>query len=234
MTIAQKSFFENPVPRPGSYHQPAIFLLDISESMGWETNEDIVPIDELNEGLQSFIDSWKDDELGEVIDISLVTFNDRAQVVQDFMPAQAMRSITFEAKGRTALGAAINLALDKATEYKNKLKHEGVDYYRPWIICISDGAPTDTAVVTSAAQRLKAAEDANQVVAYCIGVDGFDGNKMSEIFNPYRILVLRDFDFSELFVFLRNSMVVSVSQAEATGKIEVPLPDAIETFTFNV
>lgn len=46
------------------------------------------------------------------VDITIIEFNETAQVVQDFTPISQMQPVTLSAKRGTAMGAGINLTVD--------------------------------------------------------------------------------------------------------------------------
>ena len=215
------------IPEAGKIHQPVVLMLDTSESMGWNKGGSSLPIDELNAGVRAFLQSWSDHEIGKVVDIAVVEFDCNAKIVQGFQSAASINALPpFTAIGTTALGAALNLSLDLIEDYKGRLHASGTEYHRPWIVCITDGTPTDLNVVAGATQRLRAMESRRGVVGYCVGVEGFDAGKMAEIFEKENILVLKNYNFNALFEFLHNS-IVEVSQPDGGTEVQVSLPDDV-------
>ena len=101
------------------------------------------------------------------------------------------------------MGKAIELALDLIEDRKAIYRNNGIQYYRPWIFLITDGAPTDQ--WSLAAQRVKQAEAENRVLFFSVGVQGADMEKLKQISNNPPVL-LNGLDFRELFQWLSNSM----------------------------
>ena len=65
---------------------------------------------------------------------------------------------TLIASGSTPMGEALERAIDRVAARKRRYKEAGVQYYRPWLLLITDGAPTDD--WQSAAQSVRAGEAA--------------------------------------------------------------------------
>jgi len=218
----------------GRIHQPVVLMLDTSESMGWGTAP--YKIDQLNAGLQAFLHSWRGHELGTIIDVAIVSYNCAPSLVHNFHPvAEIADPAPLQAAGTTAMGAALNYSLDLVDDYKQRLKMAGVEYRCPWIVCITDGEPTDRAEVQQATARLKAQEARQATMGYCFGVDGFSASKMAETFDKERILYLKNHNFNELFEFLHNSLVVT-SRADGGSTVGVALTPSLQqpdTFTFQ-
>jgi len=119
-------------------HVATILLLDTSGSMHGDK------IDALNEGLRNFKTSVESDELAKMrVDLAVVTFNDRVDVIHNFSSIENFEPSTLSANGSTSMGDAILKAAEMIEERKKQYKDNGVDYYRPWIFMITDGEPTD-------------------------------------------------------------------------------------------
>jgi uncharacterized protein YegL len=65
------------------------------------------------------------------------------------------------------MGAGIEKALDMIEARNAIYRASGVAYYRPWLLIITDGAPTDD--VSRAGQRIEEAEGKRKVP--CIGIE---------------------------------------------------------------
>ena len=203
-------FPDNPEPRC-----PCVLLVDVSTSMYGD------PINELNEGLVLFKEELNKDQLASLrVEVAVITFGSTAEVVQDFVTADRFEPPTLVANGTTMMSAGINLALDKIEERKQVYRDNGIDYYRPWLFLITDGAPTEPPdVVNAASERLKQAEDENRVAAFSVGVMDADMPMLMEI-SPRRPLMLQGLEFQGMFVWLSQSMS-RVSGSQTDDKIDL-------------
>lgn len=211
MPIGLPEFADNPENRC-----PVVLLLDISGSMAGE------PIQELNKGIQAFRDEIsKDTQASLSVEISIITFGDTVSLAQDFITVDQFKPPTLAAGGLTPMGEAIELALDSIEKRKQIYKQNGINYYRPWIVLITDGAPTDE--WENAAARIKQAEAQRRCIFFAVGVEGADLYQLKQIAAPERPPVkLYGLDFRELFVWLSHS-TRTVSATGQTGEV-VALP----------
>ena len=189
-------FAENPEPRC-----PCVLVVDVSSSMYG------AKMDQLNSGMVTFAQELKADQLASLrTEVAIVTFGSGAEMPQDFVTADQFSPPTLVANGVTEMSAGINLALDKIEERKQMYRDNGIDYYRPWLFLITDGAPTESHdVVNSASARLKQAESEKRVAAFSVGVEGADMGLLTEI-SPRRPLMLKGMEFSSMFIWLSQSM----------------------------
>lgn len=212
-------------------HVACVFLLDTSGSM---SNNDA--IGKLNEGLRIFKeqtvnDSRFDEHTKACIDVAIISFGPTVKVIQDFMPVNEMTPPTLTANGGTPMGGALNMALDMITQQKEKYNFNGTPYFRPWVICITDGEPNDS--YQAAAQRLKQMEDNKKVLGYCVGVENFNKNIITNIFNSNRIFELDNLNFPALFEFFSGSLSV-VRNSDANGSsVEVEVSKDIHKISLE-
>ena len=198
-------FAENPEPRC-----PCVLVVDVSSSMYG------APIDALNEGLERFTEELNNDPLASLrVEVAIVTFGSTAEVAQDFVTADQLKAPTLVADGLTMMSSGINLALEKIEDRKQMYRDNGIDYYRPWLFLMTDGAPTEEpALVNAAAANLKKADSEKRVAAFSVAVAGADMATLAEI-SPRRPLALRGLEFSSMFVWLSQSMSrVSASRTD--------------------
>lgn len=202
-------FVDNPEPRC-----PCILLLDTSGSMQGEK------IAHLNEGLRVFAEELKSDSMAaKRVEVAIITFGP-VNEVQPFVTADTFAPFELTTTGDTPMGAAILKAISALNERKQTYRTNGVNYYRPWIFMITDGAPTDN--VGAACAAIKEGEDKKAFAFYAVGVDQADMERLKTIAvrAPLR---LRGLSFRELFVWLSNSLGgVSRSQLGETVPVANP------------
>jgi uncharacterized protein YegL len=199
---------------------PCLLALDVSSSMAG------APIEELNSGLEAFEQDIKQDELAALrCEVAIVAFGGSATLVQDFVSVSEFTAPKLAATGDTPLGGAILLALDTLRARKDAYKRTDVNYTRPWLIVISDGAPTDDGVWQPAVERLRQEESAKGVVVYPVGVQGADMGTMARLSAFNAPQVLQGLKFREFFRWLSVSQK-TVSTARPGGSVQVPSQQA--------
>lgn len=114
---------------------PVILLADVSGSMGVDGK-----IQSLNHAVREMIHAFQDEsDLRAEIHVSIITFGGQSQVHMPLGPARNASWSDLGASGGTPMGAAFDLARqlveDKATVPGRA--------YRPTIVLVSDGQPTD-------------------------------------------------------------------------------------------
>ena len=187
---------------------PCILLLDTSGSMGG------MPIQQLNEGVQTLKNELIQDSLAtKRVEISVVTFGpvnleSDFQTIDNFYPQQ------LEANGDTPIGAAVALAVDLVTKRKQVYKENGVGYYKPWIILITDGAPTDN--WANAVQLIKEGEAKNAFAFFAIGVESANMEVLNKL-SVRTALKLKGLMFREFFLWLSSSMKMVSSKNPGTS-----------------
>lgn len=177
----------------------------------------------LNSGLSAFQDAILQDEQAALrVDVAIVSFGP-VELVQDFVTIDHFVPPTLTAQGLTPMGEALTYALDLLEDRKQTYRSNGIQYYRPWVFLITDGAPNPTSPWPQAAQRLREAEAQRKLSFFAVGVQGADMNTLSQIAPVERPpLVLNGLDFRSMFLWLSDSMV-RVSSSTVGGDM-VALP----------
>lgn len=177
---------------------PCLLLLDTSWSMRGQA------IDELNAGLEEFKADIMEDPLArERVEVAIVTFGERAELVQDFETADAFVPPKLEASGRTPLGSALTLGLDALRARKARFKDNNINYFRPWLFVISDGEPTDAWEASAA--RLVQEEAAGGVVVFAVAVEGANVEVLRALCGTNAPVRLKGLKFREFFRWLSQS-----------------------------
>lgn len=202
-------FAKNPEPRC-----PVILLLDNSFSMSGE------PIQELNQGVVVFKENILKDETAALrVEIAIISFGDKPTLVQNFITVDEFPPPQLTATGRTPMGKAIELALDHLEERKLTYRNNGIAYYQPWVLLITDGEPTDE--YKNAAQKVRKAAGDRKLSFYAIAVKNANIKKLREI-APLDTppLPLDGLKFKELFKWLSDS-VKQTSRQKIGEQIEL-------------
>jgi len=188
-------FAVNPEPRCA-----CVVLVDCSGSMQG------APIQAVNEGLKRFADESKGNPLAaKRVEVAVVSFNSTVKVLQSFVTVDQFQAPIVEATGQTNMGSGIEKALDMLAIRKSEYDAGNVLRYRPWIIMITDGSPTD--VIDRAIQRVHEAENNKGVAFFAVGVEGADMACLERIAHPERRpMKLQGLKFVELFVWLSKSL----------------------------
>lgn len=206
------SFAENPDPRC-----PCVLLLDVSGSM------EGAAIAELNAGVSAYKDELAADSLAaKRVEVAVVTFGGEVKTVNDFNAVGEFRPPALEADGDTPMGEAILRAIEMLQARKTVYKQNGVQFYRPWLFLITDGAPTDE--WKAAAEKVKEGEAARAFAFFAVGASGanFEVLRQISVREPLKLDGLR---FRDLFVWLSNSQR-AVSRSKTTEEVPLENPAA--------
>jgi uncharacterized protein YegL len=194
MPVGLPEFVENPENRC-----PVILLLDTSLSMEGE------PVHALMRGVRVFKEEvHRDTKASLSVEVAIISFGP-IELLQDFVTVEQFVPPILTAEGFTPMGEAINYAIDVLEHRKEIYKENGIQYYRPWIFLITDGAPTDA--WEQAAERLHAAEEKGKLCFFAVAVEGADIQTLQKISPPQRPpVLLNGLDFQSLFIWLSSSM----------------------------
>lgn len=114
---------------------PVILLADVSGSMGVAGK-----IQALNHAVREMIETFQDEsDLRAEIQVSVITFGGQSRVHLPLSPARAASWSDLGANGGTPMGAAFEL-VRQMVEDKTTVPGRA---YRPTIVLVSDGQPTD-------------------------------------------------------------------------------------------
>lgn len=200
---------DNPEPRC-----PCVLLLDVSGSMSG------APIRELNDGLAQFKREIDSDPLARRrVEVCIVTFGP-VELVQSFVTVDGFFPPVLHSRGDTPMGAAIGEALRLLEERKSEYRRNAIEYYKPWVFLITDGAPTDS--WHGAAVQVHAAEDKKSLAFFAVGVQGANFDILGQIATRTP-MKLKGLAFRELFLWLSNSMR-SVSRSTPGTAVALPSP----------
>ena len=159
LRISDEDLLENPTSRV-----PVVLCLDTSTSMAGE------PIRELADGVELFYQSVFDHEVARFsAEIAVVTFGcDGVRRAVDFGPVEEPPQLDLRAGGNTPMGRGVGAALDMLEERKQAYRSAGVDYFQPWMVLMTDGAPTDS--IDGAISRVVKLVESKRLTVFPIGI----------------------------------------------------------------
>lgn len=218
----QRSFdelFGDSVSVVGEPHLACVLLLDISGSMHGE------PIENLCQAIERFKTQVCKDEIARKrVDVAIVSFADKAQVVSDFVPIEKLESVQLNAYGMTNMAEGIDMAIDLVKNRNRFYQQLGVPFFKPWIFMITDGMSTsygeDMQRVAERIAKEETAGSSGKLKFWALGLGNYDSREMFRL--TKRVIELRNHDFTGIFDWLSDSMT-AISQS--TVGETVPLPD---------
>ncbi|MBE2213961.1 MAG: VWA domain-containing protein [Opitutaceae bacterium] len=187
----------NPQPRCA-----CALVLDTSGSMEGEA------IYELQEALHAFFTEMADDPVCQLsVEPAVITCGGTAQLARPFtslLDFDKNSLLLLEADGATPLGAALDLAIDQVLERRRDYRRCGLQAYRPVIVAMTDGQPTDS--WERAAARLRALKDHVFLIVVATGPSA-NMAILNEIAQPERPpLLLSGISFQSLFRLVSDSL----------------------------
>jgi len=203
---------ENPEPRV-----PCCLILDVSTSMEGE------PIEQLNDALRYFKQDLESDSLAiKRVEVMVVTFGARVEVLTDFQTVEQFHPPVLEASGSTPMGQAVRIAMEQIELRKEEYRRNGVAYYRPWLFLITDGEPDLNTGWETVAMKAKQEDLKKSFAMFCIGVHGANLENLRK-FSNREPLMLDGLKFRELFLWLSRSMK-SVSRSNPGEQVHLTDP----------
>ncbi len=212
--MSNNDLFQNPSPRCA-----CMLVLDTSGSMSG------APIQELNQGLQAFVEAVQEDEMSAYsVEVGVISAGGTVREELSFTTANTIREVSpLVADGITPLGAAVELALRRLEERKATYKRAGVAYYQPWLVIISDGEPTDS--WQAVAQQTSALSQQRKLVVMPVGVSQANMAILGQ-FSSRPAKHLAGLKFREFFEWLSASMSRVSASNSTSSAVALPATDS--------
>ena len=211
-------FADNPEPRC-----PCVLLLDVSGSMTGSR------IQAVNDGIKAFSEEVTADSLTALrAEIAVVAFNHEVRVIQDFVTAGEFQPPTLSAAGGTSIAGALNHGLEMIEERKRAYRTNGIAYYRPIVMLLTDGYPEhDTPeAIQEATERVREAEQDRHAAVFSFGIDDdADIPTLSSMMAPHRpAKPLHQAQLNGIFQWLSNSLS-QISSSQVGDRLTLPSQD---------
>lgn len=180
---------------------PCCVVADTSGSMSG------TPINELNAGLKQLGDFVREDALAaRSAEICVVSAGEPLVVAVPFTPAAHFHPPMLQADGGTPLAEAIVLAITATEERIRRYNHFDFDWYRPWVLVISDGMANQSSAIPVAIREVRRVENARLMSIFAVGTNRDAVLRLNK-FSVRPAEELDGFDFSKLFRWLSEHII---------------------------
>ena len=200
---------------------PVALVVDVSGSMQGD-------IGMLNAAIEKFRRTVLADPVAtRRVEVALVAFNHQTEVRREFCSIDEFNPGPLTAGGGTKMCEAVNRALDMIEDRKATYRDNGVGYFRPWMVILTDGMMGDAHEVPATARRVRETEKAKGVTAFAIlnGAAKYDGTRAQMRQVTDRIQPMKTAAYDELLEWLANSME-AVANSTPGDKMKLEDPSA--------
>ena len=193
-------------------HVACCLLVDTSGSMNSNGK-----INQLNAALRDFRETVCADPLSRMrVDICVIAFASDATIVTPFCPITQFVPPTLTAHGETCMAKGIRFALEAVHEQVSKYHAAGVECFKPFVLMITDGYPTDE---TAGIENLIAARESQgrygHLRFHAFGVKGANMDLLARL--TKRVLAIDKNAFNEIFNWASRTMqIISHSRTSDT------------------
>jgi uncharacterized protein YegL len=205
---------------------PTVLLLDTSGSMKEAPDgADMPRIDQLNRGLELFKEEVMEKTHAQRrVDLSVITFGGGVEVVDEFTQVKNWTPPSLNPGGKTPMGDAIEIAIDRVENVKSTYSTEGISYNRPILWLLTDGKPSDMEEGDQrwdiVERQLEVGTDKDKFIFFALGMGDADVERLSRLAEGTGkpALKMKPGQFSEFFNFVSNSLE---SHSEASGDFDI-------------
>lgn len=208
-----------------------VLLLDVSFSMEGKR------IKSLQAGIEAFHKEIMEDQTSRNrLEIAVLSYGQNVEVLQQPALVDDFKMPELETTGSTSMGKGIDEAIEIVEARKSWYKMTGQPYYRPWIINITDGEPTDIPNIELKGNEIRSNIENKNFFFFNVGVEDASMSTLeklsSEQMPPAKLDGLK---FAEFFQWLSASIqIVAASIDTETESVNLPSPSNwMEGFKIN-
>jgi uncharacterized protein YegL len=203
----------NPSPRI-----PICLCIDLSRSMLHFNRIGLI-----KDGIISLYEELKKDfQISNSAEVAIVTFNNEAELLENFETVSEKKIPNFTVSGNTALGKGVNLSINVLEERKKLYKENGVEYYQPWLIIFTDGASygESRTILQQAQNKCFGLEYSKKLVVLPISVGSQAKKEELQKFTSKKnaVIEVEGAQFEKFFKFISQSVYEIV---QSSGKAEI-------------
>lgn len=217
----KKAFEFNDLIINPSARVPVCLCLDMSGSMNASCGG-VTKLKLLEQGLRNLYEDLKNDENARnCADISIVTFNNDAQVVEDFSGVRNQPSVhNFVANGMTEMGKGVNKALSLLDIRQDEYRSSGREFYKPWLFLMTDGNDNGDSLELQLAQkdvnnRIKNRQLTFIPVGFGDKSDFSSNNKLNNFSDTVKAIRYDSIRYADFFKWISKS-IIGVSNSRTT------------------
>ena len=208
-----------------------VLLLDVSYSMSGKK------LQSLQHGIETFHKEISDDPTTQNrLEIAIITYGSEVTVIQQPAFVDNFEMPVLKPMGSTYMGKAIDEAIELVEARKSWYKLTGQPYYRPWIINMTDGEPTDIPNIDDKGSQIKKHVNDKNFFFFNVGEKGASMKVLEKLSsNQMPPAKLDGLKFAEFFQWLSASIqIVAASSDAQTDSVDLPSPsDWMEGFKIN-
>lgn len=208
-----------------------VLLLDVSFSMSGKR------IKSLQAGIESFHKEIMEDQTSRNrLEVAILTYGEYVKVLQQPALVDDFEIPKLVSTGSTSMGKGIEDAIEIVEARKSWYKMTGQPYYRPWIINITDGEPTDMPNIQDVGDQLRENIKNKNFFFFNVGVEDASMTILEKLSSkempPAKLEGLK---FAEFFKWLSASIqIIAASADKETESVNLPSPsDWMEGFKIN-
>lgn len=197
-------------------HLACCLLVDVSSSMGNNGK-----IDQLNSALAQFKDQVCTDNLSKKrVEVCVISFGTTVKIESSFVNVQDFVAPKLTAYGMTAMGEGIRYALEVVHKRCHEYHQLGIECYKPFVMMITDGIPTDD--VSGVKALIDARENEGSfghLRFHAFGVEGADTDLLYSLTN--RVMAVKNNNFASAFNWASKTMK-TISHSHLSDKTAYP------------
>ena len=185
---------------------PMCLVLDCSGSMRYPDGTRLPKIDELNNNIDAFLDYVRNDpKASKICDLCIITMGDAVRVVTRYTSIDRIHFPHLAAAGGTPLGTAMEKAIELLTERRQYYRDNDIEHYKPILMVMTDGDPTDD--VSYISRRVSDMVANKEIKIFPVGIGVNFNQSTLSMFSPIlRPKLIRNSEaFDKLFKLLSAS-----------------------------